>query len=118
MFRTVKAAAASGLENQASPGTCAPSDIPTAAYGRFDNLAARYRKGQRADVKADRLAATARLTVAMTLAEALDGLNAVSTAPSAALAPKSWSKFVMTGEEASFSVRLITARAALAGPQR
>jgi phosphoribosylamine--glycine ligase len=59
---------------------CARFDIPTAAYGRFDNSAEARAyieaKGAPIVVKADGLAAGKGVTVAMTMQEALDAVDA------------------------------------------
>jgi phosphoribosylamine---glycine ligase len=85
---------------------CARFDIPTAAYGRFDNLAAARayveKVGAPIVIKADGLAAGKGVTVAMTLAEALDGLNACFDGSFGSAGAEVVVEEFLTGEEASF----------------
>ena len=85
---------------------CARFNIPTAAYGRFDNLAAARayveKVGAPIVIKADGLAAGKGVTVAMTLPEALDGLNACFDGSFGSAGAEVVVEEFMTGEEASF----------------
>ena len=85
---------------------CARFDIPTAAYGRFDNLAAARahveKVGAPIVIKADGLAAGKGVTVAMTLPEALDALNACFDGSFGSAGAEVVVEEFMTGEEASF----------------
>jgi phosphoribosylamine--glycine ligase len=85
---------------------CARFNIPTAAYGRFDNLAdARAyveKVGAPIVVKADGLAAGKGVTVAMTLSEAMEALNACFDGSFGSAGAEVVVEEFMTGEEASF----------------
>ena len=85
---------------------CAKYGIPTAAYGRFDNLeAARayvQEKGAPIVVKADGLAAGKGVTVAMTEPEALAALDTCFDGSFGAAGTEVVIEAFLTGEEASF----------------
>ncbi|PLP59762.1 phosphoribosylamine--glycine ligase [Mesorhizobium loti] len=85
---------------------CARFNIPTAAYGRFDNLAdsrAYVEKvGAPIVIKADGLAAGKGVTVAMSLAEAFDALGACFDGSFGSAGAEVVVEEFMTGEEASF----------------
>lgn len=85
---------------------CARFDIPTAAYGRFDNAdaAKAYIREQGAPivVKADGLAAGKGVTVAMTLDAALEAVDACFDGSFGAAGAELVVEEFMTGEEASF----------------
>lgn len=85
---------------------CARFAIPTAAYGLFDNLAAARayveKTGAPIVIKADGLAAGKGVTVAMTLPEALDALNACFDGSFGSAGAEVVVEEFMTGEEASF----------------
>lgn len=85
---------------------CARFGIPTAAYGRFDNLAAAHayveKLGVPIVIKADGLAAGKGVTVAMTLPEALDALSACFDGSFGSAGAEVVVEEFMTGEEASF----------------
>ena len=82
---------------------CTAANIPTAAYRRFDELAAAKayaeRHGTPIVVKADGLAAGKGVVVAATLAEAMAALEHIFAAPHGAQAVV---EAVLFGEEASF----------------
>ncbi|HEV2503046.1 MAG TPA: phosphoribosylamine--glycine ligase [Mesorhizobium sp.] len=85
---------------------CARFNIPTAAYGRFDNLAdARAyveKVGAPIVIKADGLAAGKGVTVAMTLPEAMEALNGCFDGSFGSAGAEVVVEEFMTGEEASF----------------
>lgn len=85
---------------------CARYDIPTAAYGRFDNTAfARAyveKMGAPIVIKADGLAAGKGVTVAMTLDEALEAVDACFEGAFGGAGASVVVEEFMTGEEASF----------------
>ncbi|KQZ94054.1 phosphoribosylamine--glycine ligase [Mesorhizobium sp. Root157] len=85
---------------------CARYDIPTGAYGRFDNLAAAKayveEKGAPIVVKADGLAAGKGVTVAMTLAEAISALEACFDGSFGSAGAEVVVEEFLAGEEASF----------------
>ncbi|MBN9249496.1 MAG: phosphoribosylamine--glycine ligase [Mesorhizobium sp. 61-13] len=85
---------------------CARFDIPTGAYGRFDNLAAARayaeEKGAPIVIKADGLAAGKGVTVAMTLAEAIAALEACFDGSFGSAGAEVVVEEFLTGEEASF----------------
>ncbi|MEO3386134.1 phosphoribosylamine--glycine ligase [Mesorhizobium sp. CAU 1741] len=85
---------------------CARFDIPTAAYGRFNNApkAKAYARGVGAPivVKADGLAAGKGVTVAMTLDEALDAIDACFEGAFGAAGAEVVVEEFLEGEEASF----------------
>ena len=106
MFGPSKAAARLEGSKGFTKDLCARFDIPTAAYGRFDNLAAARayveKVGAPIVIKADGLAASKGVTVAMTLAEALDGLNACFDGSFGSAGAEVVVEEFLTGEEASF----------------
>ncbi|UVK44305.1 phosphoribosylamine--glycine ligase [Mesorhizobium sp. AR07] len=85
---------------------CARYDIPTAAYGRFGDLASAKayveRTGAPIVIKADGLAAGKGVTVAMTLGEAEAALDACFDGSFGAAGAEVVIEEFMTGEEASF----------------
>lgn len=85
---------------------CARYDIPTAAYGRFDNAGAAkayiQAEGAPIVVKADGLAAGKGVTVAMTLDEALAAVDACFDGAFGGAGAEVVVEEFMTGEEASF----------------
>ncbi len=85
---------------------CARFEIPTAAYGRFTEAAAAadYVRGQGAPivVKADGLAAGKGVTVAMTVDEALEAIDACFDGAFGGAGAEVVVEEFMTGEEASF----------------
>ncbi|MDI6026670.1 phosphoribosylamine--glycine ligase [Corticibacterium sp. UT-5YL-CI-8] len=85
---------------------CARYDIPTAAYGRFDNAAdARAyveKVGAPIVVKADGLAAGKGVTVAMEMQEALDAVEACFDGAFGSAGASVVVEEFLTGEEASF----------------
>lgn len=85
---------------------CARYDIPTAAYGRFGDLASAKayveKTGAPIVIKADGLAAGKGVTVAMTLDEALVALDACFDGSFGAAGAEVVVEEFMTGEEASF----------------
>ncbi|WP_312797918.1 phosphoribosylamine--glycine ligase [Tianweitania sp.] len=85
---------------------CARFDIPTAAYGRFDNAsdARAYieAKGAPIVVKADGLAAGKGVTVAMTAQEALDAVDACFDGSFGAAGAELVVEEFLEGEEVSF----------------
>ncbi|TGQ63685.1 phosphoribosylamine--glycine ligase [Mesorhizobium sp. M00.F.Ca.ET.186.01.1.1] len=85
---------------------CARYDIPTAAYGRFGDLASAMayveKMGAPIVIKADGLAAGKGVTVAMTMAEALAALDACFDGSFGAAGAEVVVEEFMTGEEASF----------------
>lgn len=85
---------------------CARYDIPTAAYGRFGDLASAKayveKTGAPIVIKADGLAAGKGVTVAMTLDEALAALDACFDGSFGAAGAEVVVEEFMTGEEASF----------------
>ncbi|WP_095198709.1 phosphoribosylamine--glycine ligase [Mesorhizobium carmichaelinearum] len=85
---------------------CARYDIPTAAYGRFGDLASAKayveRTGAPIVIKADGLAAGKGVTVAMTLDEAQAALDACFEGSFGAAGAEVVVEEFMTGEEASF----------------
>ena len=85
---------------------CARFGIPTAAYGRFDNLAAARayveEKGAPIVVKADGLAAGKGVTVAMTRQEALAALEACFDGSFGSAGAEVVVEEFLTGEEVSF----------------
>jgi phosphoribosylamine--glycine ligase len=85
---------------------CARSGIPTAAYGRFDNAgdARAYveKMGAPIVIKADGLAAGKGVTVAMTLDEALEAVDACFEGAFGGAGASVVVEEFMTGEEASF----------------
>lgn len=85
---------------------CARYDIPTAAYGRFGDLASAKayveKTGAPIVIKADGLAAGKGVTVAMTLDEALAALDACFEGSFGAAGAEVVVEEFMTGEEASF----------------
>jgi phosphoribosylamine--glycine ligase len=85
---------------------CARFDIPTAAYGRFDNAAdARAyieANGAPIVVKADGLAAGKGVTVAMTVQEALDAVDACFDGSFGAAGAELVVEEFLEGEEVSF----------------
>ena len=85
---------------------CAKFDIPTAAYGRFNNApkAKAYARSVGAPivVKADGLAAGKGVTVAMTLAEALDAIDACFEGAFGEAGAEVVVEEFMEGEEVSF----------------
>ncbi|WP_095091908.1 phosphoribosylamine--glycine ligase [Mesorhizobium sophorae] len=85
---------------------CARYDIPTAAYGRFGDLASAKayveKTGAPIVIKADGLAAGKGVTVAMTLDEALVALDACFEGSFGAAGAEVVVEEFMTGEEASF----------------
>jgi phosphoribosylamine--glycine ligase len=85
---------------------CARYGIPTAAYGRFDNLAAARAyvedKGAPIVIKADGLAAGKGVTVAMTPAEALAALDACFEGSFGDAGAEVVVEEYLEGEEASF----------------
>ena len=106
MFGPSKAAARLEGSKGFTKDLCARFDIPTAAYGRFDNLAAARayveKVGAPIVIKADGLAAGKGVTVAMTLDEALDGLNACFDGSFGSAGAEVVVEEFLTGEEASF----------------
>ncbi|PWW01814.1 phosphoribosylamine--glycine ligase [Hoeflea marina] len=87
---------------------CARYDIPTAAYGRFNNApkAKAYVRAQGAPIviKADGLAAGKGVTVAMTLDEALGAIDDCFEGAFGAAGAEVVVEEFLTGEEASFFV--------------
>lgn len=85
---------------------CARYDIPTAAYGRFGDLASAKayveKTGAPIVIKADGLAAGKGVTVAMTLGEAQAALDACFDGSFGAAGAEVVIEEFMTGEEASF----------------
>ncbi|MBN9222403.1 MAG: phosphoribosylamine--glycine ligase [Mesorhizobium sp.] len=85
---------------------CARYDIPTAAYGRFSDLASAKAYVEKAGapivIKADGLAAGKGVTVAMTLDEARSALEACFEGSFGAAGAEVVIEEFMTGEEASF----------------
>lgn len=85
---------------------CAKYDIPTAAYGRFGDLASARayveRMGAPIVIKADGLAAGKGVTVAMTLAEALAALDACFEGSFGQAGAEVVIEEFLVGEEASF----------------
>ncbi|AZO42265.1 phosphoribosylamine--glycine ligase [Mesorhizobium sp. M7D.F.Ca.US.005.01.1.1] len=85
---------------------CARSNIPTAAYGRFSDLASAKayleKTGAPIVIKADGLAAGKGVTVAMTLDEARAALDACFDGSFGAAGAEVVVEEFMTGEEASF----------------
>lgn len=85
---------------------CARYDIPTAAYGRFSDLASAKayveKTGAPIVIKADGLAAGKGVTVAMTLDEARAALDACFEGSFGAAGAEVVVEEFMTGEEASF----------------
>ncbi|WP_407048274.1 phosphoribosylamine--glycine ligase [Methyloraptor flagellatus] len=85
---------------------CARHDIPTAAYGRFDNrdaaLAFVREKGAPIVVKADGLAAGKGVTVAMTLDEAIAAVEDCFAGAFGAAGAEVVVEEFLEGEEASF----------------
>ena len=85
---------------------CARYDIPTAAYGRFGDLASAKayveKTGAPIVIKADGLAAGKGVTVAMTLDEARAALDACFDGSFGAAGAEVVIEEFMTGEEASF----------------
>jgi phosphoribosylamine--glycine ligase len=85
---------------------CARYDIPTAAYGRFADLASAKayveKTGAPIVIKADGLAAGKGVTVAMTLDEARAALDACFEGSFGAAGAEVVIEEFMTGEEASF----------------
>ena len=85
---------------------CARYDIPTAAYGRFNDLASANdyveKTGAPIVIKADGLAAGKGVTVAMTLDEARAALDACFEGSFGAAGAEVVVEEFMTGEEASF----------------
>ncbi|RVC22969.1 phosphoribosylamine--glycine ligase [Mesorhizobium sp. M7A.F.Ca.AU.002.02.1.1] len=85
---------------------CARYNIPTAAYGRFSDLASARayveKTGAPIVIKADGLAAGKGVTVAMTLSEAQAALDACFDGPFGAAGAEVVVEEFMTGEEASF----------------
>ncbi|CAN7268200.1 phosphoribosylamine--glycine ligase [Aminobacter sp. LjRoot7] len=85
---------------------CARYGIPTAAYGRFDNAgdARTYveKMGAPIVIKADGLAAGKGVTVAMTLDEALEAIDACFEGAFGGAGASVVVEEFMTGEEASF----------------
>ena len=85
---------------------CARYDIPTAAYGRFDNAAAARayveKMGAPIVIKADGLAAGKGVTVAMALDEALEAVDGCFDGAFGGAGASVVVEEFMTGEEASF----------------
>ncbi|MEJ6781200.1 phosphoribosylamine--glycine ligase [Aminobacter sp. Piv2-1] len=85
---------------------CARYGIPTAAYGRFDDAAAARayveKTGAPIVIKADGLAAGKGVTVAMTLDEALEAVDACFEGAFGGAGASVVVEEFMTGEEASF----------------
>ncbi len=85
---------------------CARYDIPTAAYGRFNNApkakAYARRMGAPIVIKADGIAAGKGVTVAMTLDEALDAIDACFEGAFGAAGAEVVVEEFLEGEEASF----------------
>ncbi|TIX14573.1 MAG: phosphoribosylamine--glycine ligase [Mesorhizobium sp.] len=85
---------------------CAKYDIPTAAYGRFADLASAKayveKVGAPIVIKADGLAAGKGVTIAMTLDEALAALDACFDGAFGAAGAEVVVEEFLTGEEASF----------------
>ncbi|RWN58180.1 phosphoribosylamine--glycine ligase [Mesorhizobium sp.] len=85
---------------------CAKYDIPTAAYGRFGDLASARayveKMGAPIVIKADGLAAGKGVTVAMNLAEALAALDACFDGSFGQAGAEVVVEEFLTGEEASF----------------
>ncbi|WP_296737806.1 phosphoribosylamine--glycine ligase [Mesorhizobium sp.] len=85
---------------------CARFNIPTAAYGRFSDLASARayveKTGAPIVIKADGLAAGKGVTVAMTLPEAVAALEACFDGSFGAAGAEVVVEEYMTGEEASF----------------
>ncbi|OQM74768.1 phosphoribosylamine--glycine ligase [Manganibacter manganicus] len=85
---------------------CARYGIPTAAFGRFDNLSAAKayveEKGAPIVIKADGLAAGKGVTVAMTLAEALAALEACFEGSFGSAGAEVVVEEYLEGEEVSF----------------
>ncbi|MCF6117927.1 phosphoribosylamine--glycine ligase [Mesorhizobium muleiense] len=85
---------------------CAKYDIPTAAYGRFGDLASARayveKMGAPIVIKADGLAAGKGVTVAMNLAEALAALDACFDGSFGEAGAEVVVEEFLTGEEASF----------------
>ncbi|CAN7410715.1 phosphoribosylamine--glycine ligase [Mesorhizobium sp. LjNodule214] len=85
---------------------CAKYNIPTAAYGRFGDLASAKayveKMGAPIVIKADGLAAGKGVTVAMTLEEALAALDACFDGSFGAAGAEVVVEEFLTGEEASF----------------
>ena len=85
---------------------CARFDIPTAAYGRFNNApkAKAYARSVGAPIviKADGLAAGKGVTVAMTMTEALDAIDACFEGAFGAAGAEVVVEAFLEGEEASF----------------
>lgn len=85
---------------------CTKYDIPTAAYGRFGDLASAKayveKTGAPIVVKADGLAAGKGVTVAMTVAEALAALDACFEGSFGGAGAEVVIEEFLTGEEASF----------------
>ncbi|MBZ9771935.1 phosphoribosylamine--glycine ligase [Mesorhizobium sp. CO1-1-8] len=85
---------------------CARYNIPTAAYGRFSDLASAKayveKTGAPIVIKADGLAAGKGVTVAMTLSEAKAALDACFDGSFGAAGAEVVVEEFMTGEEASF----------------
>ncbi|MDH4985932.1 phosphoribosylamine--glycine ligase [Aminobacter anthyllidis] len=85
---------------------CARYDIPTAAYGRFDDAASARsyveKMGAPIVIKADGLAAGKGVTVAMTLDEALEAVDGCFDGAFGGAGASVVVEEFMTGEEASF----------------
>ncbi|RWX65985.1 phosphoribosylamine--glycine ligase [Mesorhizobium sp. M4B.F.Ca.ET.089.01.1.1] len=85
---------------------CAKYDIPTAAYGRFADLASAKayveKVGAPIVIKADGLAAGKGVTIAMTLDEAIAALDACFDGAFGAAGAEVVVEEFLTGEEASF----------------
>lgn len=85
---------------------CAKFNIPTAAYGRFSDLASAKayveKTGAPIVIKADGLAAGKGVTIAMTLDEALAALDACFEGAFGAAGAEVVIEEYLTGEEASF----------------
>ncbi|MBT1155471.1 phosphoribosylamine--glycine ligase [Aminobacter anthyllidis] len=85
---------------------CARYDIPTAAYGRFDDAASARsyieKMGAPIVIKADGLAAGKGVTVAMTLDEALEAVDGCFDVAFGGAGASVVVEEFMTGEEASF----------------
>ena len=85
---------------------CARYNIPTAAYGRFDDAAAARayveKMGAPIVIKADGLAAGKGVTVAMTLDEALEAVDACFDGAFGGAGAEVVVEEFLTGEEASF----------------
>ncbi|GAB4532114.1 MAG: phosphoribosylamine--glycine ligase [Roseibium sp.] len=89
-------------------GVCDEASIPTAGYGRFDNAGAALAyvrdKGAPIVVKADGLAAGKGVVVAMTLAEAIEAVNACFDGSFGDAGAEVVIEEFLEGEEASFFV--------------